>query len=759
MRRSAGIRDIVNRDIVNLTNCEHEPIHIPGSIQQHGFLLGLKKGEEEGLLIDFCSENCLSYLETSHNVLLGKRVSDLFGTENEATLEDFFQKSPSVEVANHRLWLAGHEFYCSLHISGNILILEAEPIAAIDRDIAVIQQQTQQLLLYMQQSHTLREICALIAEDTRKLTGYDRVMIYRFDEQYNGEVIAESKREDLEPFLGLHYPHTDIPVQARQLYIKNLLRLITDVYYAPSPIFTVNDDENKNLDLGMAVLRSTSPIHIQYLINMGVGATLTISLVHQNRLWGLIACHHYSPKNISPAIRNAAQMQGHFITSQIEIRQNNEHFESAAQVNNALQSLIAQPFALDQSSFQSIAETPEILKLCNANGVAILVHGNIYTAGVTPSANEIIALAQWLSAQMAEESVHTTSVHDIVPGLEIACENVAGMVYHRLNGDEDCIMWFRQETITQVNWAGDPNKSIVKDANGLSPRKSFERWQETVRCHSQKWLHYELEAAANFALHLHRHRSAILLAEEERKYRTLSEILNETNQELEKINWISTHDLQEPLRKIQMYTSRLLTKSSDGMEDEVLRSIEKISSSASRMRTLIDDILVYNRLRKTDTFFNLVDLNLLIRDILTDYSDLIEEKNARVRVAELPKVSGMPLMLRQLFVNLIHNSLKFTLPDRQPVIELFAEKAIPEPHRDSYAHAIVIQDNGIGFEQQYAETIFDIFKRLHSATDFPGSGIGLSLARKVMQSHGGDIMAEGSLNGGARFTLYFPAIR
>ncbi|HPI07760.1 MAG TPA: GAF domain-containing protein, partial [Saprospiraceae bacterium] len=294
MNLKFDIRDIVNREIVNLENCEHEPIHIPGSIQQHGFLLGIKTTDEHLFIIDYCSENCIDYLPFTYDFLLGKSIADVFGPEMENVLLDYQKDSGTGGNRFVTLEYADRSFYCSLHKSAGILVLEGELVSSTSDHYEAVQQQTQQLLSYMQQSQTLQQLCQLVAADTRKITGYDRVMIYRFDDHYNGEVFAESLRNDLEPFLGLHYPHTDIPVQARQLYIKNLLRIISDVHYSPSPIYTVNDSPDKNLDLSMATLRSTSPIHIQYLINMGVSATLTISLVHKNRLWGLIACHHYS---------------------------------------------------------------------------------------------------------------------------------------------------------------------------------------------------------------------------------------------------------------------------------------------------------------------------------------------------------------------------------------------------------------------------------------------------------------------------------
>lgn len=373
------IKDIVNRDIVNLTNCEQEPIHIPGSIQPHGFLVAFK---EDNFLIDFCSANSKEYTGLSHTDILGKSFTDVFGENAIQRLQKYVADDLMLSSTLLRLELKGKLYLCTLHKSNGVFILEAEPEDADPQKVSEVYDQTSQFLSYMHDTHTLKQLCDLVAKGTRKITGYDRVMIYRFDKDYNGEVFAESCREDLEPFLGLHYPHTDIPAQARELYIKNLLRLIADVNYTPVPIYTIDDTPaGKNLDLSLSVLRSTSPIHVQYLHNMGVCATLTISLIYKKRLWGLIACHHYSPKNLSPEVRLAAQLQGHFITSQIDLRQSNEEYEIARKASASLDKVNS--FSLsNQNDFKKLVENQSLLQLCNAAGVAIVFNGAVYKSGL-----------------------------------------------------------------------------------------------------------------------------------------------------------------------------------------------------------------------------------------------------------------------------------------------------------------------------------------------------------------------------------------
>ncbi len=525
------IKDIVNRDIVNLKNCEHEPIHIPGSIQPHGFLLGM----DNALKIDFSSGNTENFTGHSTEQLLGKNFGEVFGAENHKEIEVYLQQDSDMPFPL-QMTLGQNQFRCSIHKNNNTVILEAEPQSDETDKAADVYNQTLQFVSYMNTTHTLKNLCELVAEGTRKITGYDRVMVYRFDKEYNGEVFAESCREDLEPFLGLHYPHTDIPPQARELYMKNLLRLIADINYTPVPLYTIDGAPDKNLDLSLAILRSTSPIHVEYLQNMGVGATLTISLIHQGRLWGLIACHHYSPKNLSPEVRMAAQLQGQFITSQIDVRQSNEEYEIARKTNIALEKLNAYQLPPIAESYKIISINPELLRLCNASGVSLLISGEVYKNGLTPADNDIRTLSASLSDYSNDTTFYTDKIINFAPDLKRVYEIVSGVIYHSL-GNGNSIIWYRPETLTEVNWAGDPEKAIIKDSRGLHPRNSFNQWKQVIKNRSNPWLHPELNAAANYAHSLQKQISLMLLSTEETKYRKLSEKLKESNAELFPAQW------------------------------------------------------------------------------------------------------------------------------------------------------------------------------------------------------------------------------
>lgn len=747
------IKDIVNRELVNLTNCEQEPIHIPGSIQPHGFLLGLKAKSFE---VDYCSENCQNFIGISHLKILGKEFKAVFGQAALNSLTEYISQDKMLSSLLLKVDLLDRSFLCTVHLSEGVYIMEAEPINTQAKQPNEVYDHTTQFLSYMHTTQSLQDLCNLVATGTREITGYDRVMIYRFDNQYNGEVFAESKREDLEPFLGLHYPHTDIPPQARDLYMKNLLRIITDIDYTPVPIYTIDDQENKNLDLSLSILRSTSPIHVQYLHNMGVGATLTISLIYKQKLWGLIACHHYSPKNITPEIRLAAQLQGHFITSQIDVRQSNEQFEISKKVNAAFDRLDSFHLTGETSSFEELVSQEDLLNICNASGVSIVYEGKVYKKGITPSTKEIRFISSFFAEKLCTPSFQTHKLLDLLPDHRALCENTAGAIYHSLDIEkQNCIIWYRPETKKQVNWAGDPSKSIIKDKKGLSPRNSFKLWKEIVDCTSKPWLEPELETTAAYVNGLQRQISLFKSIQEEQKYRELYKMLQEANAELENMNWISSHDLQEPLRKIQLITSHLMIE--EEIPNSVQDSLKRLNLSAEKMRTLLEEIMKYNRVKYTEESVESVDLNKLVNEIagsLTSESEVPLE----IKVKELPTIQGIPFFLRQLFENLIGNSIKYRKTDRKSEIEISAKKspkAYPTKNDKKY-HVISVKDNGIGFEEKYAESIFNIFSKLHLPSEYSGSGMGLALCKKIVKNHHGHILASSKKGKGTTIKIYFP---
>jgi light-regulated signal transduction histidine kinase (bacteriophytochrome) len=749
------LKDIVNREIVNLTNCEQEPIHVPGSIQPHGFLVAI----DTNFVIRYTSANVNDFSALSVEDVLQKPIETLIGANQLAEFQQYINHLQERLTTPHIVNIAHTQFQCVIHKSHDLLICEFEPVSEFVPRVSTVYDQAINFARYMGEAMTLQELSHSVATEIRALTGYDRVMVYRFDKDYNGEIFAESKVDEQEPFLGLHYPHTDIPVQARQLYIKNLLRLIVDVNYAPVPIFTKEVATNESLDLSYSTLRSVSPIHIEYLKNMGVGATLTISLIHEGKLWGLIACHHYSYKYIDHYTRVAAQLQGHFLTSQIQVREMAEEYTVAANINKSLETLLNLTFQPVRESLQELVNQPQILEITHAAGVAVLLNEVVYKAGKTPDDESILKITAWAKERASKGFYSTSGLPEHMPEANEWCGAASGILYYQLGVVHDeTIVWFRPESLEEINWSGDPEKAIVKDVNGLSPRKSFEKYQQIVKCRSFEWTKTEQTAASTFAYSLQKFITLILLTEEEARQRELTRQLKESNLELENISWISTHDLKEPLRKIQLFSSRLMDLDKN-ISPDVVSTLQKMNASANKMQRLISDITNYSKIRHSDKSFEAIDLQELIDKITVELHEEIEEKNATIITKGLSTVTGIPVIINQLFSNLIGNALKFSradVPARVDIIQSENPVSSPEPDDTRLYTKITIADNGIGFENEFSDRIFKIFTRLHTADKYQGTGIGLALCKKIMQLHSGYIYAEGARNQGATFSLYFP---
>ncbi|WP_342087816.1 ATP-binding protein [Dyadobacter sp. OTU695] len=758
-----NIKDIVNRDIVNLTNCESEPIHIPGSIQPHGFLLGIKKGDSR---IEFCSANSADYIGIGPDKVLGKDISDIFPEEQASHFASYAGVETIDSAKPFVFSLNGTSFNTTVHQSGGNVIMELEPFPDGTLNLPNLYTQTRNFVSIMEKSSGLLDLCQEIADETRAITGYDRVMIYRFDDQYNGEVIAESRRDDLVSFANQKYPHTDIPAQARELYIRNPLRMIADINYTPVPLLTIDnsaDKGNHSLDLSLSILRSVSPMHIEYLKNMGVGATLTISLLQNQKLWGLIACHHYAPKILPHYTRLSALLQGHFLTSQIAVREVAEEYNISEDVDKALVEALA--ILHETENFMEAShQSPALLKLANATGAAIYHEGILYTNGLVPSDSELLDLFTFLANAYPNQTFETDNLSDVYPAAKDISKYAAGAIYHSMvSGENDGILWLRQEKIETINWAGNPDKAVLPNEDGvrLSPRKSFELWMEIVKDKSLPWRKSEVNAASSFSYALQKHINYRVIRAQEDQNSILNEELRLANKELANLNWISTHDLKEPLRKIQIFASRVLDREDPDLSAQVKDSVERMRFAAEKMQMLIEDILTYSKAGSMDKIFVPTDLNEILGNVLSELQDNMDEKQATVQAEVLPILDIIPFQVHQLFINLISNAIKFVKPGEPPVIRITANimDATDIPREKTVSgqyHAIAFHDNGIGFEAEYEGRIFDIFQRLHPAHKYPGTGIGLAICKKIMENHKGFIDAKSVFGEGSVFTIYFP---
>lgn len=511
---------------IDLDNCAREPIHIPGSIQPRGVLAVV---HEPAFEVRQVSANVAGLLGRPVEAVLSRHLSALIGSEQAARIERAAETFGSLHHNNPlelTIEVAGESraFDAILHREpGGVLLVELE-IAYGARPFSFpnTYQAVRGAVEELNRASTLTELYATAARAVRDLTGFDRVMVYRYDEEYNGEVVAESKRDDLNSFLGLHYPSTDIPAQARALYEKNWIRLISDVDYAPTALVpSIDPVSSTPLDLTHATLRSVSPIHIEYLQNMGVHASMSISLLRQGRLWGLIACHHYAGPHLPPfGTRAAAEFLGSTLSLRLVDRFEDEQLQKRLAAQAMLAKLTAATLNDGEPLSEALFGAPDLLDLVPADGVVVDIGGDLRARGSVPAPDIVSAVAAW-AREVDDEIASSECLSRALPELDLDPQVAAGALALNLP-DGQYAIWFRREVLRSVDWGGDPyNKSIAiseGDQLRLSPRKSFDRWREIVHRRSEPWSSSETESAGSLRRHLveslyRRTRGALRMAE------------------------------------------------------------------------------------------------------------------------------------------------------------------------------------------------------------------------------------------------------
>ncbi|GAA2727650.1 SpoIIE family protein phosphatase [Cellulomonas aerilata] len=479
-------------------DCADEPIRIPGSVQAHGVLLAV---DESDHTVVMASANAAEHLGQDAASLRGRRLQDVLGPDGVPSLAAGEESAeprridvPLPDGTRRAVDLLAHR-------SDGMLVVELEPPVGSAPETAP---RTRLALRALQGATSHGELTRMLAAEMRRVTGFDRVMVYRFDDDWNGEVVAEEAREDLEPFLGLHFPASDIPAQARALYTSQWLRSIPDAGYTPSPLMPgLNPRTGLPLDLSGAALRSVSPVHLQYLANMGVRASMSVSLLSHGRLWGLVACHHYAgPHYPSPSTRNVAEFLGRTASLLIQGKEDEGRYVDALAISATAADLTRSLAGNIRNPLDSLAGDGGALDLIEgASGVAIRVHNELRLLGETPSVQDVEALAGVLWS-----SGRTLVVTDAL-GRDLAATELTARIAGTASGvlgvpltsgeRSDFLMWFRPEVLREVQWAGDPRKAVQRTDDGLrlTPRASFSAWVEQVRGRSDPWAPAETAAA------------------------------------------------------------------------------------------------------------------------------------------------------------------------------------------------------------------------------------------------------------------------
>ncbi|UBV45150.1 GAF domain-containing protein (plasmid) [Deinococcus taeanensis] len=717
---------------IDTTNCEREPIHLPGSVQPHGALL---TADPQTLTVMQASANAAPVLGWAPEALLGQPLAALVGDETVQALLGALPEGVPDHV-QHRALLtvpAGRRVMTA-HRTNSLLILEFEPGGTPD---AFWSADLRNAVFTLERAATLHDLTAAAARVIRDVSSFDRVMIYRFGADASGEVIAEAHREDLSPFLGHRYPASDIPPQARALYVRHLLRLTADTEAPAAPLLPVaHPVTGAPTPLGGAVLRSTSPMHLQYLRNMGVRSSLSVSIVVDGALWGLIACHHGAPLVLPHETRTTLEYLGRILSLQVQIkvRADTDAFRAGRRGPRERLRHAAAHSTSPLTTFTAHAD--DLMNLMNAGGVIVAFEGRWQGRGTLPAPDQVEDLLAWLRAQPAP-LYHTDHLRAAWPGAVGLERSASGVLAVSVGSDwQELIVWLRPEVATTIAWGG-ATPEQAKDE--LGPRRSFDTYLQAVAGQSAPWHDGELEEAAEVQQFL-----TAALGERLSVLRDLNAALQQSNAEWRQYAFVIAHDLHEPVRLVTQYAEMFRLKFSDQVDARAEYMLQVMLAETARLRSLTHDLQTYTALLSGPPLTpRPVNLTHVIQNLR---GELPQDATLDVP-AELPVVRADPELLRTLLRHLLTNAVTFA-----GTAEDIALRATRQPG----GWALSVQDSGPGIAPEYHDKIFGLFQRLGRREDSGGNGIGLALCRKIAQLHGGTLRVHSAPGQGSTFTVTLP---
>jgi light-regulated signal transduction histidine kinase (bacteriophytochrome) len=595
---------------IDLTVCDREPIHVPGCIQPHGMML---IAEQDGFIVRHVAgaiEQRLGITDwegQTLNALIGELAGKIAALGQPVS---FGQPTGTGGFMSQLQTVSGETLDVSAHLSGPHLIVELEPASEDRLDASLVLDGLSTAAIGFEQAGSLKILCDRAAIEFRRLTGFDRVMVYRFLDDDVGTVLAEDRRADMHSFLNHHFPASDIPRQARALYLHNLIRLIPDISYEPAAL-RPNWTAPVPLDMSDSSLRSVSPVHLQYLRNMNVRASASISIVKDGTLWGLIACHHETPRLLTYGVRAACRSLAGSLGRQIKAKEEAEGYRQRIRLRSFeddMVALLSREGSLDEALSCHLSE---LGRMMSSDGVAVLRGRELVINGVCPSEQEIRDLVEWLPTRTIQPIFSTDYLLDIYPQASNFTQTGSGLLAVTLSADEPWfLLWFRVEQIETVNWAGNPHKfgSLGELEAPLTPRMSFDLWQETVRGRARRWALPEIDAALRL-------RVALLEVQQNRRIRKLNRQLTKIVQDkdllLQQNEFLIGEVNHRVQNSLQLVSSYLALQARRSTSPELLAALEEARRRISAVS------LVHRRLYRGDQLA-LVDAARYIEELCAD---------------------------------------------------------------------------------------------------------------------------------------------
>lgn len=726
---------------MNFVDCHEEKIHIPGHIQEFGYLIGL---DAESRVLTLFSQNIADIFPLDQS-FFGKKLEAFPQVFGEILSSLIFSNVPLDKLKEAELFLDqidvnGEMFHFTLYRLGDTIYLEFEKIIEFFPQKNYIAKKYENIHNAVDSTEIWNELLSSVGD----AIDYDRMMIYRFLEDGTGKVIAEKLKNDVESFLHLHYPESDIPKQARALYLKNRKRIFSNVHAQPVPIFS---NLETPVDLTYSSVRALSPVHAEYIKNSGASSSFSISIIINNKLWGLVTCQNVAPKHIDLVNRIRAEVftviAANAYTSYKTSQMLQDNVELDARIG-ALKAKLQSFDSLEESLFGTV---DKMRNFPDADGLAVVVDNQVRTSGVVPQEEDIFKIVKYARENPLENFYASNQFSNSHEDLLGPIKNGAGVMFGFTDDKRnELLIWFRKEIDGQVLWAGNPaKKTEILFTDGvaqtvISPRKSFETYIENIKGKARPWRNKDVFAAKKVV-------AAILETtySQFRKVRELNLELKNLNEELDTFSYTISHDLGTPLTVMKL-NAQLLARSNKENSD-VQKKVSSILDEISGMESMMRGVLQLSRAKSSEISIHPLETEKIIHKICRD-AKLTINTATEIEINNLPPVLADEVMLNQVFLNIIGNAVKYSSKSENP-------KVVIEGKVDKNKVIYTVKDNGIGIPEEAREKMFKIFNRMENATDFQGNGVGLSIVYRIMQRIEGDITYKSKVNEGTTFILTF----
>ena len=611
-----------------------------------------------------------------------------------------------------------------------------------------VQSHTSRNILYksiedLQSAKSEEEIWSELVKNIFRITGYERVLVYKFLSDGTGRVIAEEKMQHMESLLNLYYPESDVPAQARALYLLNYKRIFSNVHSKPVPIVS----RTKDVDLTFSNVRAMSPLHGIYIKNSGASSSFSTSIIIDNKLWGLVTCHNTEPKHIDLHLRIEAEICTQIAANAYNSYKSRRILEEEAMFLLKATQLKSKLFSYENLKKSLFKNVENILEISNADGFAVVINDEVQHAGKAPKDQVILNIASWarenLDTLLFSDNAFCRNYQTQIDGLGGECSGVAISFVgkDRVN----VLIWFRKEFKEHINWAGEPKKEVGKlqyydrELHAVSPRTSFKIFSEEIRGKSLYWSSEDLRGISK----IHDTILETLQEQFERVYH-LNRELSKVNEELDSFSHTISHDLATPLTVIKLNVQML---SKNNHDEKVRQKLSSILGEIDNMSEMMSNVLQLSRLKHSE--YQLVEVKTahIIEKICED-AKLTYNVNPEITIGETPPVIGEKTLIYQVFQNIITNAVKYSGRQEHPEVSISGSI-------EGECVVYRISDNGIGIPEEERENVFKIFKRIDNAKSFAGSGVGLTIVQSIMKRLGGGISFESTVGEGTTFILKF----